>query len=670
MKKLLSVLFILLVFSIPAYATNHTWGFDVLTGGGMGSLDKITPADGDMAIGIVGKVQYSYSFNSADSSSSNPPLIIKPVAGSGCWKLSWENTFNAKEVRPEWFGAIGDGNTDDTTAIQAAIDSLTTGGIVKLNIGTYIFSKLHFTHANVTLKGEGWNTILSSNMSQTATTDTVILIQADGIRLKDFKLQNTVLPTALYATGGTWLLSNNQITVGWPTVTTPHPVIENTIIDHVWVYGAKCDGIVFAKTKNSQLINSRIEEVWATGVWAWGAVDLKIDGNYLYRTADTAIDPNASGATSGGDGDYCDNVVISNNIIENTGVGIGLHGTRNVSVTGNVIRNTWAQPLGSIEATGDYDSSYVTSITGNAIYQIAQWYGTGTMHPLDYVTTMGASWLPLIWLDTKSEIVFANNTIYDDGSQSHLYTLMSIAGKKVSITGNVAKTGFGKGILIGKWGVPSDYTWVDSVAVTGNDITITSSNGEGMLDIFSVARGVVSGNNFDCGTTGKFALVWYAKDVLITGNNVINYTYAYTTNGYSSGIVMNNNLGIKDTSIKPIYQPAIPTYSAATLLTIGDLLCGVISADNSSGALEEWTLPTGTNIEAGVNLQIDEGFDWTIVNMSTLEADYIQVVANTDSYVSALGVVNAYKIYGATNYMGTFRTVKRAVGVYTTYRVK
>lgn len=59
-------------------------------------------------------------------------------------------------IYPEWFGAKGDGVTDDTAAIQAAIDSIdnTKGGVVSFSSGTYkISSAITITGNNVRLKG-------------------------------------------------------------------------------------------------------------------------------------------------------------------------------------------------------------------------------------------------------------------------------------------------------------------------------------------------------------------------------------------------------------------------------------------------------------------------------------------------------------------------------------
>lgn len=61
-------------------------------------------------------------------------------AGTGAVTRTGQTKLREVQVSVKDFGALGDGVTDDTLAIQAAIDSLTTGGEVHFPIGTYLFS--------------------------------------------------------------------------------------------------------------------------------------------------------------------------------------------------------------------------------------------------------------------------------------------------------------------------------------------------------------------------------------------------------------------------------------------------------------------------------------------------------------------------------------------------
>lgn len=60
------------------------------------------------------------------------------------------------------FGAIGDGVTDDTIAIQNAINSLTTGGTLFFQKGTYLSNPLKIK-SRIILLGDGFNSILKAN---------------------------------------------------------------------------------------------------------------------------------------------------------------------------------------------------------------------------------------------------------------------------------------------------------------------------------------------------------------------------------------------------------------------------------------------------------------------------------------------------------------------------
>jgi len=97
-------------------------------------------------------------------------------------------------VYTQWFGAIADGVTDDTTVIQQAIDAATdTVSKVKLTAGTYLVSDIGTTGfvltlpSNFTLEGEGYNntTIL---MDDNTDIYAIYATGQDNITVKDFKI--------------------------------------------------------------------------------------------------------------------------------------------------------------------------------------------------------------------------------------------------------------------------------------------------------------------------------------------------------------------------------------------------------------------------------------------------------------------------------------------------
>lgn len=79
------------------------------------------------------------------------------------------------------FGAVGDGVTDDTAAIQAAIESIrTTGGVIKFTEGTFRTSGPILLYSNIVLEGEGrTSTYIKPLNSATFTTEQAVVMTAN-----------------------------------------------------------------------------------------------------------------------------------------------------------------------------------------------------------------------------------------------------------------------------------------------------------------------------------------------------------------------------------------------------------------------------------------------------------------------------------------------------------
>lgn len=63
---------------------------------------------------------------------------------------------------PQSFGAKGDGVTDDTVAIQAAIDALPKGGRLLLTSNTFLYTELTIDNS-ITIAGQGWYCSIKEN---------------------------------------------------------------------------------------------------------------------------------------------------------------------------------------------------------------------------------------------------------------------------------------------------------------------------------------------------------------------------------------------------------------------------------------------------------------------------------------------------------------------------
>lgn len=92
-----------------------------------------------------------FTYNSALSSTDNGGTIIAPNVGSGRWVRNFSGSMNVR-----WFGAKGDGLTDDATAIQAALDACEQYGSVLVPDGIFIVgAQLTMGTDNITFFGTG-----------------------------------------------------------------------------------------------------------------------------------------------------------------------------------------------------------------------------------------------------------------------------------------------------------------------------------------------------------------------------------------------------------------------------------------------------------------------------------------------------------------------------------
>lgn len=119
-----------------------------------------------------------FYFNSASSDTDNGGTILAPDAGTGRWIRIRD--FGVYNVR--WWGATGDGATDDTTAIQAAVSSIPTtgqypGGVLYFPRGDYRCTTTITLPDYTTLKGDGHTTTRIDFIGQTSG----VGVKTDGV---------------------------------------------------------------------------------------------------------------------------------------------------------------------------------------------------------------------------------------------------------------------------------------------------------------------------------------------------------------------------------------------------------------------------------------------------------------------------------------------------------
>lgn len=120
-----------------------------------------------------------------------------------------------------------------------------------------------------------------------------------------------------------------------------------------------------------------------------------------------------------------------------------------------------------------------------------------------------------------------------------------------------------------------------------------------------------------------------------------------------------------------IEQGAPNAQTVAATLTIANLLTGIITGTHAAGANQDYTLPTGTLTDAGVQMSAGEAFDWSLINLSAAAADTITVAAGADHTVVGVMVVQSAHVTtgGLYGNVGRFRTRKTAANTFVTYRI-
>lgn len=147
------------------------------------------------------------------------------------------------------------------------------------------------------------------------------------------------------------------------------------------------------------------------------------------------------------------------------------------------------------------------------------------------------------------------------------------------------------------------------------------------------------------------------------GGNVILTPGALAGTGVA-GMVVANGVVVSDQAA-PNAQTTVVTLTAANLLT------GIITGTHAAGADQAYTLPTGTLLDAAVQMAADEAFEWSLINLSAAAADTVTVTAGVDHTVVGVMVVQSAHattggLYGNA---ARFRTRKTAANVFVTYRI-
>lgn len=323
-----------------------------------------------------------------------------------------DNVVSAYNVQD--YGAVGDGITDDTAAIQAAIDAASTGGIIYLPPATYIVDpavSLRLS-SNQTLMGAGRASILKvkdnsnvlNNLVKAESVDRVVLdnFAIDGNRSNQDASDTVAVHYGIYVSTSSNCRVNNIYVhdttgVGIHVYNSTGTVVTNCESSGNRYHGFECEQDTSTLWQGNRGHNNDRHGIFISPgeVGGTGSIGNVIDGNSfdsnsqygialgidaaglsIGLTKDNLISNNSvtSNAYYGISVYRVDDTTIANNIVAYNGYfGIYLYRAERNQVIGNRLRNNSQSGDGAydeilIEGYNDSQASKHNLLQGNYIY--------------------------------------------------------------------------------------------------------------------------------------------------------------------------------------------------------------------------------------------------------------------------------------------------------------
>ncbi len=343
------------VASVPTARLNLTVSPYVATRTAMKALD--TTKDTTCFLTETGREGFwvfkSGNYTSSHAADTQEGLFVKATAiasSAGSWVRIYSGPVNVK-----WFGAVGDGTTDDKTAIQAAVDyivGLTRGGRIYFPTSRYSISQAivadlsaktnrHEHHIDFIGDGPAQSQIYSP--TDTLGAGIVLLGNAsypethwriDGIGLIGGAVATSI---GLYVSIGAWASFSNVIVEGF-ALGFSGTDLEQSIFDNCnfrWnTDGGVLNTSVSTTSPNSlTLLNTTFANNTNTGLLVFNANALVIvNGSFQYN-GPAGASPLHFGLKIVDPGDGYGNIVISGTVFEGNGgdADLWFHATTNAS---------------------------------------------------------------------------------------------------------------------------------------------------------------------------------------------------------------------------------------------------------------------------------------------------------------------------------------------------
>jgi len=263
------------------------------------------------------------------------------------------------------FGAVGDGVTDATTGIQAAIDAVNAagGGIVKIPTGVFRVTQALILYSDISIIGDG-----KASALHLVTTARTGLLQAIGTQ---------IAPLSRITIRDLSLVGDAVFSGGTPSVINGGGIdfqfTDDCVIDAVWVSGFSDGGIAFINGNYNCISNCRVRYTAQNISFTANTIDVygNVMTNNVCTDTGTYNGLHLEGSFGAGLGDgKVFGTVIANNVVHTIReCGINIELAPNTVCSGNtVIAAGYAGTAVNmgIKLFGSYQSSVVGNIVKDA----------------------------------------------------------------------------------------------------------------------------------------------------------------------------------------------------------------------------------------------------------------------------------------------------------------
>lgn len=267
---------------------------------------------------------------------------------------------NAVDVKK--YNAQGNGFTDDTNALQNAINTETS---IVLSQGTYIINNTLKLRAGVKIYGTNGATIKAgTQMRGTLLTNGryIYVNKADDCLINNVRFQQSsqVFTLSAWSNACIYILNSKGTGIKFNNFDFNLPYSKSSF-EGVWISGTSSANTIIS---NNKFISAGIEYAES------GAGGTTVDGNYIKNAPSDAISAHGNTST------YCVNNIVKNNIIEDAGF-MGIEDWGNIDgtiISNNIITGTGKDPDQRLEGMGISVGGVNAMVNGNSITDAHMYY--------------------------------------------------------------------------------------------------------------------------------------------------------------------------------------------------------------------------------------------------------------------------------------------------------